>query len=145
MAQSRDQFGLTIVRIALGVFFICEASEKLGWFLSSDELSQQLGRFLTHAVPANRWYLERVAIPFAPIFARLVVLGEASTGISLILGAYTRLAATLALLMVLNFHFSSGALFGGMSFLTNGYALPVLGGLLGLAVGGGRLPWSLKK
>ena len=45
--------------------------------------------------------------------------------------------------MVLNFHVASGALFR-TDFVTNGYGLPVLGGLLALAIGAGRLPWSLK-
>jgi hypothetical protein len=30
-------------------------------------------------------------------------------------------------------------------YLTNGYGLPVLGGLLALALGGSRLPLSLSK
>ena len=31
------------------------------------------------------------------------------------------------------------------SYLTNGYGLPVLGGTLALALGGARLPFSLRK
>jgi hypothetical protein len=54
------------------------------------------------------------------------------------------MAALLGFLMVLNFHFASGALFQ-YRFLTNGYGLPVLGPLLGLAIGGARLPLSLRK
>jgi hypothetical protein len=46
--------------------------------------------------------------------------------------------------MVLNFHFASGIIFRS-SFLTNGYGLPVLGGLIALAFGGSALPLSLKK
>lgn len=45
--------------------------------------------------------------------------------------------------MVLNFHFASGTLFR-YEFFYSGMTLPVLGGLLALAVGAGRLPWSLK-
>lgn len=145
MAQSKEQLGLTLLRVGLGVFFLFEAYQKLGWFWSSSELSQQLTRYLAQAVPANRWYVEHVTIPGAPVFARLVVLGELSTAAALIFGVWTRLAATLALLMVLNFHFASGAMFTGVRFLTNGYALPVLSGLLALAIGAARLPWSLKR
>ena len=46
--------------------------------------------------------------------------------------------------MVLNFHFASGILFE-YRYLTNGYGLPVLGGLLALALGGAALPLSLRK
>ena len=58
--------------------------------------------------------------------------------------AVTRLAAVLALLMVLNFHFASGVMFQ-YSYLTNGYGLPVLGGLLALAFGGTSLPLSVRQ
>ena len=44
--------------------------------------------------------------------------------------------------MVPNFHFACGVLFH-YSDLTNGYGLPVLGGLLALALGGDRLPFSV--
>jgi uncharacterized membrane protein YphA (DoxX/SURF4 family) len=78
------------------------------------------------------------------VFARLVIFGELATGVSLLLGAYTRYAAIAAFLMVLNIHFASGALFQ-YRVLTNGYGLPVLGGLLALALGGAALPLSLRK
>ena len=85
-----------------------------------------------------------MCIPGAPIFARLVLFGELATGVSFILGALSRTAAIVAFLMVLNIHFASGALFQ-YRFLTNGYGLPVLGGLLALAIGGAALPMSLRK
>ena len=52
--------------------------------------------------------------------------------------------AALALLMVINFHVASSAIFR-YSFLINGYGLPVLGSLAALAIGGSRLPWSLRR
>ena len=56
-----------------------------------------------------------------------------------------RLAAALAFLMVLNFHFAADLIFR-YSYLINAYGLPILGGLLALAVGGGtRLPFSVSK
>jgi uncharacterized membrane protein YphA (DoxX/SURF4 family) len=78
------------------------------------------------------------------VFARAVLLGELIGGTALILGVWTRLAATLPFLMVLNFHFASGLLFQ-YSYLTNGYGFPVLGSLLALSIGGARLPLSLRK
>jgi hypothetical protein len=65
-------------------------------------------------------------------------------GLALVFGVWTRVFAFVAFFMALNFHFASGALFS-YSFLTNGYGLPVLGSTLGLAVGGIRLPWSLRR
>lgn len=131
-AQAR---GLAVVRVMIGVFFLFEGLDKLAWLTSSGSLAGQLAGYLEHANSISRWYLETVAIPSTPISARLVLFGELSTGVALILGVWTRLAAALACLMVLNFHVASGAIFQ-YRFLTNGYGLPVLGALLGLAIGG---------
>ncbi len=143
--QIKESSALTLIRIALGVFFLCESYQKLGWLMDSAELHGRLTQWAAAASSANRWYVENVAIPGAPIFARVVMLGELCAGFALVFGVWTRLAATLAFLMVMNFHYASGQLFGGLRFLTNGYALPVLVPLVALALAGGRLPLSLKK
>ena len=83
-------------------------------------------------------------MPGVPAFARLVFLGELTSGLALLAGFWTRLAATLAFFMVMNFHVASGALFES-DFLTNGYGLPVAGGLLALAIGGRDLPLSVSR
>ena len=64
-----------------------------------------------------------MAIPGAPVFAGLVLLGELTTGAVLVCGFRLRLAAAAALLMVLNFHLASGIMFT-YGYLTNGYGLP---------------------
>jgi uncharacterized membrane protein YphA (DoxX/SURF4 family) len=135
--------GLRMLALFLGVFLIFEGIGKLAWLGDSGALSQQLQGWLKGAPPGSRWYLETFAIPGVPMFARLVVVGELLAGTALVVGFWTRLAATLAFLMVLNFHFASGRLFQ-YAFLTNGYGLPVLGGLLALAIGGAQLPWSVR-
>lgn len=136
--------GLAVLRIMLGVFFIFEALGKRAWLFDTAPLNTMLHTWLQGAEPASRWYLETVCIPGVAIFARVVPLGEAAAGLALITGTYTRLAAFMALLMVLNFHVASGAIFK-YSFLTNGFGLPVLGGLLALAIGGVGLPLSITK
>ena len=83
-------------------------------------------------------------MPGVEVFARLVPLGELAVAVAFLIGGYTRLAAATALLMVLNFHFASGIIFT-YGYLTNGYGLPVLGGLLALALGGAALPLSVKR
>jgi uncharacterized membrane protein YphA (DoxX/SURF4 family) len=137
-------WGLVAVRIALGVFLIFEGVGKFGWLWDASPLVRQLSGWLETAGPWNRAYLETVCLPGAPIFARLVLAGELSAGTALVLGVFTRPAAALALLMVLNFHVASGVIFR-YGFLTNGYGLPVVGGLLALAIGGIGLPLSLRK
>ncbi len=146
MAIDRHGTGLTIIRLSMGVFFLFEGLNKYRWFLDSSILAGRFAGWLDGAAAGSlaRWYLEHVAIPGTAVFARLVPLGELAAGTALILGVWTPVAAFLAFLMVLNIHVASGALFR-YQFLTNGYGLPVLAPLLGLTVGGIRLPLSLRR
>ena len=141
--QSRETVGLMLVRVAAGVFLAAQGVHKISWLADSAPLSSQLASWLEAATPASRWYLERL-LPGTPVFARLVPLGELAAGAALIAGFWTRLAAGLAFLMVLNFQVAGGAIFR-LSFLTEPTALLVLCALLGLAIGGGRLPLSLRR
>ena len=146
MAIDRQGTGLTIVRVCLGVFFLFEGIGKVPWLFNSGILAGRFSGWLSDAAAGSmsRWYLEHVAIPGTVVFARLVPLGELAAGISLIVGFWTPLAAFLAFVMVMNIHVASGALFK-YAFLTNGYGLPVVGSTLGLAIGGVRLPLSLRR
>jgi uncharacterized membrane protein YphA (DoxX/SURF4 family) len=135
--------GLRVLSMFLGVFLIFEGLGKIAWLTDSGPLAGALQGWLKDAPPSARWYLETFAIPGVPMFARLVPLGELLGGAALLAGFWTRLAAVAAFLMVLNFHVASGAIFQ-YRFLTNGFGLPVLGGLLALAIGGSRLPGSIK-
>lgn len=145
MAIDRQGTGLTILRISIGLFFVFEGIGKIRWFTNPSLLAGQLDGWL-HAVPPgslSEAYLQRVAIPGVAIFARLVPLGEMSSGAAMILGFWTPFFAFVAFAMALNFQFASGALFT-YSFLTSGYGLPVLGSTLALAMGGVRLPLSIR-
>lgn len=136
--------GLAVLRVLLGAFFVFEALGKRAWLLDTAPLNSMLHNWLQDAGPTSRWYLETVCLPGVAVFARVVPLGEAAAGLALLTGTYTRLAAFMALLMVLNFHVASGAIFK-YAFLTNGFGLPVLGGLLALALGGVGLPFSVNR
>lgn len=140
----RQAWGLSGLRLCLGVFFLFEAIGKFGWYASSGVLRSRFAEWVQTVPALSRTYLELVCIPGVELWARLVPSAEFATAVALLLGGYTRLAASLALLMVLNFHFASGVIFQ-YSYLTNGYGLPVLGGLLALAVGGSGLPLSLRR
>jgi uncharacterized membrane protein YphA (DoxX/SURF4 family) len=135
--------GLMVIRVVVGVFLLFQGFEKLSWLLDTGPLTRQLAGWLETATPASRWYLERL-LPATPLFARFVPLGEIGAGLALIVGFWTRLAAGLAFLMVLNYQVADGAVFR-YSFVTLPNALPVLGALLGLTIGGGRLPLSVSK
>ena len=137
--------GLRIMAAMIGVFFLGMCSSKIAWLTDSNILLQKFHMiFLPKAPPIVRWYLETVCIPGAPLFARLVPLGECATGLALISGFWTRMAAAAAFLMVLNFHFATSA-FWSIDFLRDGTGFPLLGGLLALAITGSRLPFSVSK
>jgi uncharacterized membrane protein YphA (DoxX/SURF4 family) len=137
-------FGLRILAVMLGIFFIAMSFTKIAWLTDSGILLQRFQQWLPNATPSVRWYLETVCIPGAPLFARLVPIGEFCAGIALIVGFWTRMAAIATFLMVLNFHFATSA-FWSPAFLRDGTGLPVLGGLLALAVSGARLPFSASR
>jgi len=144
MAIDRHGTGLTLLRILLGVFFLFQGIGNLPWLLDPSQLSQQLASW-EHGVRAgsiSAQYLQRVAVPFAGVIARLIPLAEIGAGLAMIAGFWTSLVAFLTFVMVVNFHVASGAIFT-YGFLTNPYGLQVLGGTLALTFGGVRLPLSL--
>ena len=145
MAIDRQGLGLTVLRMCLGVFFIFEGLDKLRWFIDSSILAARFTEWSQAAAAGSvsAWYLQRIAVPGLSTFARLVPLGEISTGIALLIGFWTPFFAFVGFFMAVNFQIASGALFK-YSFLTSGYGLPVLGGALALAIGGVRLRWSVK-
>ena len=65
-------YGLALMRVLVGVFFLFTAFRKLGWLISSDDLINRFSGYLRTASPWNRWYLDQL-VPGLPIFARLVV------------------------------------------------------------------------
>ena len=86
--------GLRVLSIALGVFLIFMGLDKVGWLMDSGPLVSRLQEWRESAPPMARWYLDTIAIPGAPVFARLVLVGELSAGAALLCGIKVRLAAS---------------------------------------------------
>jgi len=145
MAIDRQGTGLALLRIFIGVFFIFEGLGKIRWFVDTSQLAGMFASWSQAAAPGSvsHWYLDRIALPGLAVFARLVPLGEITSGLALVIGFWTPLFAFVGFFMALNFQIASGAVFQ-YSFLTSGYGLPVLGATLALALGGVRLPWSIR-
>jgi uncharacterized membrane protein YphA (DoxX/SURF4 family) len=135
--------GLMLIRITAGVYLFFMGVDKVRWLLDSTPLADQLSNWSAQATPLSHWYLERI-LPGTPVFARLVPLGEIAGGLALVAGFWTRLVAGAMFLMILNFQVAAGAMFS-YTYLTDAKGLPLLGALLGLALGGGRLPLSIRK
>jgi uncharacterized membrane protein YphA (DoxX/SURF4 family) len=145
MTIDRQSTGLAVTRVFLGVFLLFQGLTKYEWFADTSILAGRFQEWIDTVDPGSisRFYLDRIALPGLPIFARLVPLGEIVSGVALIVGFYTPIFAFIAFFMVLNFAVASGIIFT-YSYLTNGYGLPVLGSTLGLAIGGARLRWSIR-
>ena len=135
---------LRVLSLSMGVFFLVMGLDKVGWVLDPSLLTTQLRGWHDAAPGPSQWYLKTVAIPGAPVFARLVLAGELAVALALLTGFKVRLAAAAGLFMVLNFHFAMGVLLR-YSYLWNGYGPPVLGSLLALVIGGVGLPFSLTR
>ncbi len=136
--------GLRLLSAVLGIFLISMGLGKLDWAADSSLLENELRNWWGPAPAISKLYIDWFAMPLHPVLARLVLLGELTTGLALVAGYRLRLAALAALFMILNFHFAMGLLFSS-AYLTNGYALPVVGGLAAVAVGARRLPYSLDR
>jgi uncharacterized membrane protein YphA (DoxX/SURF4 family) len=135
---------LRLLSLAMGVFLIFMSLDKIDWLWDAGILTRRLQEWRGMARPFARWYLDTFALPGAPLFARVVPLAELAAGTALILGLRVRLAAALALLMIVNFHVASDVIFR-YDYLINGYGPPILGALLALTTGGTRLPFSVSK
>lgn len=125
---------LLLLRMALGVFMFFYGLQKASWLLDATPLVTQLASWLPDAPPVSRWYLDRL-IPGAPVYARLVPLGAMTSGIALVLGFWTRIAAAMSLILVLSLQVGAGSMFR-YAYLMDASGLPLIGGLLALVVGG---------
>jgi uncharacterized membrane protein YphA (DoxX/SURF4 family) len=132
-----------VIRVTLGVYFFFVGLSKAAWLLDSTPWTNQLSQWLADATPMSRWYLDRI-MPGAPIFARIIPVAEMIGGLALALGFWTRLAASLCLVMVLNVQLASAALFK-YPYFADAAGLPLVGALTGLVIGGGKLPLSLRR
>jgi hypothetical protein len=134
---------IRLVAACVGVFLIAMAMNKVAWLGEPSMLQDRFLNWRPTSVAVVQWYLDYVAIPGSAIFARLVPLGEMAAGVALVVGYRRRLAAVLALFMIVNFQFATGAFFDP-AFLRDGTGLPVMGALLAIAIDRSRLPWSLR-
>ena len=144
MTHSSHAVALRVLSVAMGVFLVFMGLSKLEWFLDGGLLTQQLQQWRGQARPLARWYLDTIALPAAPVFARVVPAAELTSGAALILGVGVRPVAALALLMVINFHIAADVMFR-YEYLWNAYGPPVLGALAALSIGGKQLPFSARR
>ena len=135
------QICLALLRIATGVSLVAAGVHKFGWF-AHPGLEPVLATWTSHTSnPLVHRYLALVT-PHAGLLARVAAAGELGLGTLLILGLLTPLAAALAFVMVLNFHFASGMMFS-LDYLTGFNGLVYLLIFLVLATGRAGLALGL--
>ena len=106
------QVVLGLLRIAAGISLLGPGFAKLGWF-AHPTLEQTLANWAQHAPNALVVGYLHLVTPHHAALARLVAIGELGLGTLLVLGFFTPVAALLALVMVAQYHFASGAMFQG--------------------------------
>ena len=143
-SRTSGNVALRILAGMLGVFFVAVSTTQVAWLTNSDILLHRFQDWQAAAAPGARWFLETVCIPGTPIFARLIPAGELSAGLAFIVGFWTRMSAIAAFVVVLSIHFAASA-FWSVEFLRQAAGLPLLGGLLAVAIGGSRLPFSVSR
>jgi uncharacterized membrane protein YphA (DoxX/SURF4 family) len=96
---------LALARVLLGCtfFFSDHGSSRPG------ELKGFLDFAQTNAFPWYQGILAAVIVPHAQLFGTLVVIAEIAAGIALVLGLATRLAAVVALVLLINYECAKGS------------------------------------
>ncbi len=106
---------LALLRIGFGGYFLTEGIDKLnkGWLTGGHELLARLtgpqGSLTRGTVePIYRPFLEQVVVPHASLFSWLIVFGEMTVGLLLVLGLLTRAAAIGGAWLNLNYMLMKG-------------------------------------
>ena len=103
---------LVLPRLFLGMIFLVSVYYKI---FTPATVTVQMDGFVGHSgvARAYEWYrpfLKNVVMPHEVFFGSLVVIGELYVGFGMVLGFTTRLAAAVAIIMLLNFMATKGAM-----------------------------------
>ena len=122
---------ILILRLALAGLFLHLGMDKFheGWLQNPEHLKESLSAFQQKATGYQLTYMEKVAIPYAGLWSRLIVIGECALGVSLLIGMLVRFSSAVGILMVLNFHAATGNLFT-LNFFGSPSAALLVAGLL---------------
>jgi uncharacterized membrane protein YphA (DoxX/SURF4 family) len=124
---------LALLRVYLGVIFLIAALPKLQYNFTPHLTGfvEQVG--LARGHPFYQQFLEQVVLPNAAFFAAMVTGSELFVGVTLILGLMTRLSASIALILAVNYMFAKGAWFWTTSSNDAAFAAIALALLIGAA------------
>jgi len=106
---------LSILRIYAGYYFLVEGIRKFQrGFPQGDWIGRQIGDLATlDLYPWYKTFLRTYVVPHSELFGYLVVIGEVSAGLCLLLGFMTRAGSALGLLLLVNYYLGPGMARGG--------------------------------
>ncbi|TAK56735.1 MAG: DoxX family membrane protein [Bacteroidetes bacterium] len=118
---------ILFLRLTLGALFLSIGINKIndGWLNSTDDLSSSLNDYSETATGFQKQYLDIVAHPYVSLWAKLIAIGEAAIGASLLLGLLARFSSAIGLFMVINLHAANGNLYSLKFFQSPWAALVV--------------------
>jgi uncharacterized membrane protein YphA (DoxX/SURF4 family) len=101
---------LVLLRIYLGLVFLFPAYAKLfGPLFAKVQIEDFIGRYaVTHAYEWYRGFLQGFVMHHVTLFGTLVTMGEWYIVVAMLFGITTRLAAGIAVFMLLNFVVAKG-------------------------------------
>jgi uncharacterized membrane protein YphA (DoxX/SURF4 family) len=136
---------LALVRVSAGVLFLASALDKTtsGWLTTGQPLVKSVQQNLDKSEGFYRSFLEGTVLPQAPVFTRLITIGEWVVGVSLLLGLLTRVGAFAGMWLLLNYMLMKGTLLHGYdNGQTYSDRLYFVASVAFLLVGAGRA-WGL--
>jgi uncharacterized membrane protein YphA (DoxX/SURF4 family) len=106
---------LSILRIYVGYYLFFQGIGKFQRsFPKGDWIGRQIGDLTTlDLYPWYKTFLQHYVMPHSELFGYLVMTGEISVGVCLLLGLFTRLSALIGLFMVVNYYLGPGTARGG--------------------------------
>ncbi|MBI5215994.1 MAG: DoxX family membrane protein [Ignavibacteriae bacterium] len=118
---------ILFLRLALGALFLSIGIDKInsGWLSNSEDLVSSLTKYKETASGFHLNYLDVVALPYPDIWSKLIALGEAAIGASLLLGLLARFSSLVGIFLVVNLHAANGNLYS-LSFFQSPWAALVI-------------------
>jgi uncharacterized membrane protein YphA (DoxX/SURF4 family) len=133
---------LAVIRILTGIMWlghgIAKFRESQNFMPPNGYFAMYVSHGLQTSTGAYHWFLATVVSPNIAIFAELTRLGEVLTGLSLLLGLWTRLGGAGGVFLTLNYLAARGALLRPSSVETIDFAMLVLS-LVSLVLPTGRV------
>ena len=106
---------LAVLRIYVGYYLFFQGIGKFQRnFPKGDWIGRQIGDIASlDLYPWYKTFLQSYVVPHSELFGYLVMIGEISVGVGLLLGLFTRLSALVGLFMLANYYLGPGTARGG--------------------------------